>query len=64
MSVLYADMSNVKLSLIVLFAQEPVGVAEQWDELGQAREAGEAGVAGGEFWKLLNHPANMQRQPV
>jgi len=24
------------------------GVAEQWDELGQA---------GGEVWKLLNHPA-------
>ncbi|MEH2183353.1 hypothetical protein [Nostoc sp.] len=37
------------------------GVAEQWDELGQAGEAGEAGEARGEFWKLLNHPATMQR---
>ncbi|MEH2178364.1 hypothetical protein [Nostoc sp.] len=39
-----------------------LGVAEQWDELGQAGEAGEAGEARGEFWKLLNHPATMQRQ--
>ncbi|MGF1935258.1 MAG: PAS domain S-box protein [Nostoc sp. ChiQUE02] len=37
------------------------GVAKQWDELGQALEAGEAEGAGGEFWKLLNHPANIQR---
>ncbi|MGF1937044.1 MAG: hypothetical protein RM347_022115 [Nostoc sp. ChiQUE02] len=32
------------------------GVAGQWDELRQA------GEAGGEFWKLLNHPATMQRR--
>ncbi|MEH2179381.1 hypothetical protein [Nostoc sp.] len=39
-------------------AKFKIGVAEQWDELGQA---GEAGEARGEFWKLLNHPATMQR---
>jgi len=32
-----------------------IGVAERWDEL---REAG------GEFWKLLNHPATMQRRII
>ncbi|MCC5659605.1 hypothetical protein LC608_22050 [Nostoc sp. XA010] len=44
------------MSLIVLFAQKPVGVVEQWDELGQA------GESGAEFWKLLYHFATMQRQ--
>ncbi|MEH2235839.1 hypothetical protein [Nostoc sp.] len=32
-----------------------IGVAEQWDELGKA---------GGEFWKLLNHLVNIQRQKI
>ncbi|MDZ8221755.1 hypothetical protein [Nostoc sp. ChiVER01] len=41
-----------------------IGVAERWDELRQALEAGDAEEAGGEFWKLLNHPATMQRLKI